>query len=83
VVTTLAGMVSIPDVPDVSAALLADLLELLDGAPEWAGPAVEPAGEPALLAVFAVWFRLSVRVTTAAAREPTPRSRGHSPLVSC
>ncbi|MDN5920729.1 MAG: phosphatase PAP2 family protein, partial [Pseudonocardia sp.] len=58
--TTLAGMVSIPDVPDVSAQLLADLLAVLGPLPLWGGSVIELAGELLLLLVLVVWLRVWV-----------------------
>lgn len=51
-------MVSIPDVPDASAQLLADLLAWLGPLPPWAGSVIEFAGELLLVLVLVVWLRV-------------------------
>lgn len=51
-------MVSIPDVPDASAQLLADVLARLGPLPSWAGSMFELAGELLLIAVLVVGVRL-------------------------
>lgn len=51
-------MVSIPDVPDASAQLLADLLAWLGPLPPWAGSVIELAGELLLVLVLVVWLRV-------------------------
>ncbi|MBP2366406.1 phosphatase PAP2 family protein [Pseudonocardia parietis] len=61
-------MISIPDVPDGSAAWLTRILQLFEGAPPWTGAAVELAGELALLLGLAVWFRAWLRSRTAGPR---------------
>lgn len=61
-------MISIPDVPDGSAAWLTRILQLFGGAPQWTGAAVELAGELALVLGLAVWLRAWLRSRTAGPR---------------
>jgi membrane-associated phospholipid phosphatase len=61
-------MVSLPDVPDLSARALVDLLAWFGPLPSWAGSAVVLAGEIALLTMVGGWLRLWVLARAAPAR---------------
>jgi membrane-associated phospholipid phosphatase len=61
-------MASLPDVPDVSAEILVDLLAWIGPVPSWAGSAAGLGGEVALVAMLAAWLRLWALARQAPAR---------------